>query len=148
MIHKPVFAENQWSNNNTTTIARCAYIILVSSLTVTRSISHNVISITAWRLSWQICHAVESCQFCTVCQCYSLTMADNSDRGIGSAHNTVFLTERLQTWEAGQRCDSQRWLKATLFTCGNTRHLSDRCSDEEGTTRIHSIREALIPKKA
>lgn len=46
-------------------IIRCAHVIF-SSLTVKRS--HNIIGITAWRLSRQICHAAESCQFCRRCQ--------------------------------------------------------------------------------
>lgn len=39
-----------------------ALVLLVTSSTVTRS--HNVVSIKAWRLSRQICHAAESCHFC------------------------------------------------------------------------------------
>lgn len=109
------------------TIVRCAHVILAGSLTLTWSISHNVISITAWR-----CHdrfvtqrgAVSSAGYVTVIHLSWLTTQTGA-----SAQFTRVCVSHMTPVDAGttKMCDSSDWLKVILLTCWYTRHLSSVC---------------------
>lgn len=76
--------------------------------------SHNLISTAAWRLSLQICHTVESCQFCWGLTYHGWQLWPGRQLGSPQCVSRITPADTCSVNRDVLLCGSSQWLKMTL----------------------------------